>query len=207
MPVVLVGPRLPGSGCPGVLLDNFHAGYTMTRHLIERGQSKIGFFANHAISHYVNDRYQGYRWAMKEAGLPEPVNSVFLEESRHIDFEDPLAEPTAFAERYLDRVNLADVQAVVCVDDYFANGLIRAALSRGLRVPEDLKVTGIGGLSFQPPGGITLTTYQVPYERIGTETFHLIETTLASQAAGSERPKDIVIEGQVLARSSTSSTS
>ncbi|AHF91284.1 GntR family transcriptional regulator [Opitutaceae bacterium TAV5] len=207
VPVVLAGTTLPGSGRPCALADNFHAGYTLTRHLIDRGLRKIGFFANHAWAHFISDRHQGYRWALKEAGLTAPEATVCLEEARHVNFTDPLAEPTALARAWLSRVEaggfLADLEAVVCADDILAIGLIHAALEKGLRVPRDLKVTGLGDFALQPPEGITLTTYRVPYETIGLESFHLLEASLAARSASQPNPANILLEGQLVIRSST----
>ncbi|MDR1283922.1 MAG: LacI family transcriptional regulator [Opitutaceae bacterium] len=207
IPVVLAGTTLPGSGCPSALVDNFHAGYTLTRHLLDRGLRKIGFFANHAWSHFISDRHQGYRWALREAGLTAPEFAVFLEETRHVNFTDPLAEPIAFARAWLARIeasgNLYDLEAVVCGEDYFAIGLIHAALEKGLRVPRDLKVTGLGDFALQPPEGITLTTCRVPYENIGRESFRLLEASLAARAARQPGPANILLESQLIIRSST----
>lgn len=203
IPIVLAGATLPGSGCPCAMVDSFHAGHTMTRHLIDRGARKIGFLANHAWAHFMSDRHQGYRWALKEAGLAAPEQGVRLEDSRHVSFTDPLAEPTALARTYLAGVDLADLDAVVCADDYLAIGLVRAAVEKGLRVPDDLKVTGIGDISIQPHEGITLTTYRVPYEAIGREAFRLLETSLAARGPDIAKPANVLLEGQVVPRSST----
>src|SRR5690606_18859873 len=70
-PVVLAEVNLPGLGCSSVGVDGFHAGYTMTRHLIGRGAKAIGFFSNFAWAPFMRDRYRGYRWALEEAGLAE----------------------------------------------------------------------------------------------------------------------------------------
>lgn len=200
IPVILAGTTLPGSGCPCAITDNFHAGYTMTRHLIDCGLRKIGFFANHSWAHFISDRHQGYRWALKEAGLTASDHIVFLEESRHVNFTDPLAEPIALARTYLERAVPAGIDAVVCADDILALGLIHAAREKNLRIPSNLRVTGVGNFSLQASDNIALTTYRVPYESIGREAFRLLETRLANQDA---KPADILLEGQLIIRSST----
>ncbi|AHF91757.1 transcriptional regulator [Opitutaceae bacterium TAV5] len=192
-PIPLVGAaaNLSGSGCASVRVDNFHAGYTMTRHLIDSGARRTGFFSNRSWANYVRDRHQGYRWALREAGLEERADGVTLEQGMRIDFDDPLEEPTRMARVYLERVGPGgaagqdgSVDAVVCGDDFLAFGMIRAALALGLRIPDDLRVTGIDDyLTIDPPGGIPLTTYHVPYETIGQRAFRLLEAQVAASNA------------------------
>ncbi len=198
LPVVLAGTNLPGSGCPSVLADNFHVGYTMTRHLIDQGLRRIGFFSNHAWAQFMRDRYQGYRWALKSAGLAEQPEYVFLEEGRRVDFSDPLQEPKKLASAYL--ASAGPMEGVVCADDFLAFGLILAAREMGLRIPDDLKVTGHG--DFSPPDciDIPVTSYRVPYETIGRESFRVLESCLASRPV---RPGSLLIEGELVVRPST----
>jgi len=173
LPLVLAEVNLPGLGCRSVVIDGFHAGHVMTRHMIDRGAKRIGFFSNYAWAPFMRDRYQGYRWTLKEAGLSEPEDGVFLDASMHANFNDPLAEPTAMAEAYLAKTSRLD--AVVCADDFLALGCITAARKRGMGVPSDLLVSGIGdytGLAFASE--IFLTTYHIPFEELGRKSFEML---------------------------------
>lgn len=204
IPIVLAGALLPGSGCPCAMVDSFHAGYTVTKHLVERGARKIGFLANHAWIHFMTDRHQGYRWALRESGLSAPERGIRLVDTRRIDFTDPLAEPTELARAYLANLRPGAVDAVVCADDHLATGLIRAALERGLRVPRDLRIVGIGDLSLPVQDGITLTSYQVPYAEIGRAAFQLLETCVNNRHTASDVvPDSVLIEGRMVARASS----
>jgi DNA-binding LacI/PurR family transcriptional regulator len=200
IPIVLTG-TLAGSSCPTVLVDNFHAGYVMTQHLIDRGCRNIGFLANGSMCSYVRNRYQGYCWALKKAGITVSPAYVLLEEERRISFEDPLAAPIALSRRYVAGAG-SGLEAVVCADDFLAAGLIQTALDEGIRIPEDLKIVGIGDMVPNPPGGITLTTYRIPYEDVGRESFRLLDSILNAKA-DSHNLARIMIDGHLVIRSSS----
>lgn len=176
-PIVLVEVNLPGLGCNAVILDGFHAGCTMTRHMIARGAKRIGFFTNYAWSPTMRDRYRGYCWALEEAGIPHVQDLVYLDSAMHPDFNDPLAEPTRMAEGYFKTAGKLD--AVVCGDDFLAMGCIAAARKRGWKVPEDLLVSGIDDYNaFAASKEVPLTTYRIPYEQMGRTVFETINGTL-----------------------------
>lgn len=203
IPVVIAGANLPGLGCSSVQMDNFHAGYVMTRRQIERGCKGIGFFSNRSWSGYIRDRYQGYRLALSEAGVAENAEWVMLNEGMNIDFEDPLKEPTQLAREYLkntyDDIG-SQLSAVVCADDFLGFGMLTAALERKLDVPGDLAISGMDDyLTIKAPGGIGLTTYHIPYEEIGQSAFRLLE----EQVQGTPRKvAETLIAGRVIERCS-----
>ncbi|MFA7344085.1 MAG: GntR family transcriptional regulator [Terrimicrobiaceae bacterium] len=178
-PIVLADLNLPGLGRPSVVVDNFHAGYAMTRHLLETGLSRIGFLANHSWAPSVAERYRGFLWAHEEAGKQAVPNLVLLEPEMIPNYENPLQEPTRLAHKYLERS--PNVAGVVCSNDFLARGLIRAAQARGLRVPEDLKVTGIDDFAIQSREEIPLTTYHVPFEELGRKVFETLDSLLQGQ--------------------------
>lgn len=197
-PVVLVEVNLPGLGCNSVILDGFHAGYTMTRHMIDRGAKNIGFFSNFAWSPSMRDRYQGYRWALDEAGIPYSQDRVYLDSAMHPDFANPLAEPTRMAEDFLAKVGKLD--AVVCADDFLALGCIVAARKLGRQVPGDLLVSGIDDYTtFATSLAVPLTTYRIPYEEMGRTVFETLNDISQGKTGGSS---EIPLRGSIVLRES-----
>lgn len=66
------------------------------------------------------------------------------------------------------------LQAVCCSSDQLAQGVVTEALSRGLRVPEDLAVCGFGDAAFAAQMEPALTTVQVDGAAIGERAAALI---------------------------------
>jgi LacI family transcriptional regulator len=63
------------------------------------------------------------------------------------------------------------ITAVVCANDRLALSVVRAALQLGLRIPEDLSVTGVDNDPLRerdlPYDGLRLTTVDIPCEQLG----------------------------------------
>ena len=197
-PIVLAEVNLPGLGCHSVVIDGFHAGYTMAKYMIDRGARRIGYFSNFAWAPFMRDRYQGYRWALEEAGMSEPAGGVFLDSAMNPNFQDPLAEPTALAEKFLNQAGKLD--AVVCADDFLALGCIAAAGKRGWRVPEDLLVSGVDDYSsFVAAQDVSLTTYRVPFEEMGRQSFAALDQLIRHQVNAAQERQ---IRGEIVIRKS-----
>jgi len=197
-PLVLAEVNLLGLDRPSVILDGFHAGYAMARHLLGRGCRQLGFFANYARNPSVRDRFLGFRAALEEAGQPLDPSRIFLETAMHPDFGDPLLESADLARRFLRQTRQVD--GVVCVNDFLATGLIRAAEEIGLRVPADLKITGMEDFAFPHQTGPALTTYRVPFEQMGRTAFSTLESLSLGQLPPSQETQ---IRGQLIIREST----
>lgn len=198
LPIVLVGVNLPGINCSAVITDDFDGAYTMTKHLLDQGLTRVGFIADHSVDMSMRDRYQGYRRALCDAGIKENPEWVLREPSMLPNFEDPLAKPTEMGLHYLKRAK--GVEGVVCVHDFLGVGLIRAARQMGLRVPEDLKVTGMDDYEISHTGDISLTTYRVPSEVMGREAFDLLDTLVnGTPDDATER----LVKGELVVRNSS----
>lgn len=127
--------ELPNS--VSVTQDNFGGAYTLTRHLISRGHTKIAGMFMSDLTQGI-DRYTGYMTAMRDAGLPLPdaaslwytsEEARYLSDYGHIDM----------IEHFID-FYLRDRTAVICYNDVIADQLIRVLLKRRLRVPKDVAV-------------------------------------------------------------------
>lgn len=198
-PVVIVGVGLPGQEISGVSIDGFHAAYTMTRHLIDKGLKRIGFLTNRSWAVSIRDRYQGYKWALSEAGLSQDEQLAMLSPSMHLDFEKPLDESIDLSRQYLEQIKDLGVQGVVTSSDFIARGLITVAMEKGLRVPTDLSVTGIDDYAIACEGEVKLTTYHVPYEEMGRTSFEMLDTLITEKSAA---PIEKHVRGELVVRES-----
>jgi GntR family transcriptional regulator of arabinose operon len=178
-PIVLAEVNLLGMERPSVTIDGHHAGYTMTRHLLEGGSRRIGFLANDSRVTSIRDRYLGYRAAMESAGITIGPKWVCIDSLFNPDFEHPLVEPAELGSRYLKSCGHLD--AVVCANDFIALGLIKAAAEAGINVPRDLKVTGMDDIAAANLGDTPLTTYHSPFEEMGAKTFSLLDAVYQKQ--------------------------
>ena len=138
--------------------SNRAVGYVLTRHLLDRGYRRIGYVGRPAQPYgRAARRRQGYYTAMAEAGIE--VSPEWILES---------ATSLATGERAVDVLACnAGVQAIVFSSDVAAIGALLACLTRGIRVPEQLAVCGLGDLELAsrvPPG---LTTLRIDGHYLG----------------------------------------
>jgi DNA-binding LacI/PurR family transcriptional regulator len=146
--------------------DNFGAGRTAGRHLIEQGRRAIAFLGQ-ADEHYPEfaDRYRGLLAAQHEAGLP---HNPALQHGALTAEESGQAAAQALIE------SGEPFDAIFAGSDLIAIGAMRALGEAGLRVPEDIAVVGFDDI---PAAGMTsLTTMVQDLKGAGTL---LIETLLA----------------------------
>lgn len=198
--IISVEISLPGSGISSVAVNGIHAGYTMTKHLIDLGLKKIGFLSNYSWVPFMRDRFQGYKWALEESGIALQPEWVKLENVMNPDFEDPLEEPTYIASQYLE--NVKGIEGVVCGNDFLAHGMIFAAQKKGIKIPKHLKVVGIDDFQAPEKLPVALTTYHVPYRQMGVEAFNLLNA-IVDKKINAETEKQV--RGEIVIRESSKS--
>ena len=86
--------------------------------------------------------------------------------------------------------------AVICGNDAVASGVARAALAAGLKIPDDLSVTGLGNGELAKYGPVPLTT--VSFGNLGKAGFEL---WMAIREGGEMKPK--VVGCELVDRAST----
>lgn len=151
---------------PRILMDDCQGGYLLTKYLISQGHRYIaGIFK--ADDSQGAGRHMGYTKALKEAGIfydPEMVIWFHTEDRR--------IKPPLLLNQMLDRG--VHMDAVVCYNDQIAVLAIQTLGNRGLKIPEDISVTGYDNSLIAEAGQIGLTTINHPQERLGEMAAELI---------------------------------
>lgn len=167
MPIVLMDRRVPGLETDFVGFDDYDAGRQLARHLLGLGHQRFAFIG-WSIPETVHHRLEGATAVLKSAGLSLPASSTFL--SR----EDGTAE-----EWFEALVSLQPrPTAVICANDLIAVALMGWLADRGLRVPQDLAVVGVGNSVGPMLDVLGLTTVHLPHEDAGYEVANVILSRL-----------------------------
>ncbi|MFE1249045.1 LacI family DNA-binding transcriptional regulator [Streptomyces sp. NPDC058735] len=86
--------------------------------------------------------------------------------------------------------------AVVCDDDQLAAGVYKAARRLGLRVPDDLSVTGLDDLALATAIDPELTTVRLDAERFGERGMQALLAVLEGRTpGGGDIPVELVVRG------------
>ena len=136
-----------------VITENIYSSYELTNYLIQQGHTDIGFVGTVGSTTSISDRYLGYLRRMLEEGI-SPKNEWRIpdrsEEGIAIPLLMPEKLPTAF----------------VCNCDATAFKLVQTLKERGIRVPEDVSVTGFDDSIYAQLCSPPLTTVAVDTDAI-----------------------------------------
>ncbi len=159
----------------------------LTRYIISLGHRDIGFIVGHPDQLAVQQRYAGFRRALEEADLRVQTSLVCHGDN---SFESGFD----CARRLLKRKRRPT--AVIASTDDMAAGLIRAAHEFGIRIPDDLSVTGFDDVPLAHKVWPPLTTIRQPMQAMGEQAVALLLARLRDDDTGREGasiPSEIVV--------------
>ncbi len=189
MPYVLIDHPGRDASDTAIQATNVQGAYSAVQHLAELGHTRIATICGPMDLACSQDRLAGYRAALADHGIPYAeelvVGGDFLEQSgvegggRLLDLAKP---PTA----------------IFTVSDLMGFGVLRAAQTRGLRVPDDLSVVGFDDIDESAlimPG---LTTVRQPLAEMGRVATRLLVERIEKPETAPQRielPTELVIRG------------
>lgn len=182
--------NLGNSGDHFVGFDNVEAAAALTKRVIELGHRNLAMIAG--ITHMNDraaDRVTGVRMAMKEAGL-DPAQLQLIE--AQYTFED--------GSKALEKLMRESPRptAVICGNDVIAVGAINKAKALGLRVPQDVSITGFDDIDIATFVEPALTTVHVPHHRMG----EFAAAQLLKLISGQTADEIVEIETSIIERGS-----
>lgn len=173
-PVVTIGYKEPSIPSHAVIIDNRQAIKEAVRHLVEdHGHRRIAFVGGTEHVDLI-DRYESYREALHEHGIP-------YEDKLYFQINNALRMGgESAAEMMLERG--IDFTAVIAATDLNAMGVIDGLQAAGYRVPQDIAVIGFDDLpsaaTFQPP----LTSVYQPVADLAKSSIDLLFRRLEGEA-------------------------
>ena len=181
---------------PTVSIDNYTAAAETIDYLINQGHRRIALLSadNDFIS--TQQRRQGYEDVLRKAGLPCGGELVAL-----ADADYSYASGLVAAERLL-RTEPRPT-AVCCVSDILALSVISLAHDMGLRVPEDLSVTGFDDVDYTTMFHPHLTTVAQPCYEMGQVSLKILLRMLGGEQVSRTHtflPHKLVVRESVAAR-------
>jgi len=192
----LTGNRIPvvfyDVGVPRQNITNIRVNYRrgmekLTSYLYSLGHRRVGFVGHHATLGPINERARVLQEAAGRYGglqVDAAADADTLEGGRR-------------AVRALLAAN-PRVTAIVCVNDLMAVGALRELRERGLRVPEDISVTGFDNVNLAQFCYPALTTVHIPRDLIGRT---VCECLMNRESAPLER--EFVVDPELVVRDST----
>lgn len=171
---------------PHVLMDDEEGGYCITKYLIDTGHENIvGVFKSDDSQG--QNRHRGFARALNEAGMSYDADKVvwFYTEDRKIH-------------PYTSIKNMVKggykIDGVVCYNDQVAIEVVGALSECGLRVPEDVSVTGYDDFKLANAFAMQFTTIKHPQEKLG----EMAAEMLLDIMNGGQGERNIVIKPEIV---------
>ncbi|WP_031013982.1 LacI family DNA-binding transcriptional regulator [Streptomyces sp. NRRL F-5727] len=184
LPLVMLDSDPAGPGAAAHVNLDVAAGMRLvTAHLLALGHRRFLHLASAAPSWTFDVRAAALGEALRGAEVRtvrSPLTVAAARETAEAALAAPGPRPTA----------------VVCDDDILAAGVCKAARRLGLRVPEDLSVTGFDDMALATAVEPELTTVRLPAEEFGRRGMEALLAVLAGEPARADvLPVELVPRG------------
>jgi LacI family transcriptional regulator len=193
--------RLGETGIPSVLIksretdlssvsvDGVAGGRLAVGHLLETGRRRIAFVGGPFGTHAISDRLDGARSAV--AAVPGATLELIGTDALSVVAGRAVGE--AIAARPPDH----RPEAVFAVNDLVAVGLLEAFVMKGgIRVPEDIAISGYDDIDFAASAVVPLTTVRQPASEMGRAAVDLI-------LREEQKPEQVLFQPELVVRAST----
>ncbi len=164
-PVVLLNPGGEVEQCDTIAIANAEGASEMVRHLVGLGHKRIAFVRGPQKNLDSEQRLQGYRAALREAGIaPSP----------DLELQGDFTEPSGY-EAAIELARRKDrPSAVFVANDHMAVGVLSGLLDSGISVPNDMAVTGFDDIAMARYTSPPLTTVRVNTSLLGERAVELL---------------------------------
>src|SRR6195256_3807209 len=191
MPVVLGGRPSGNGNVTYVDVDNVGGARMAVEHLVATGRKRIATISGPLDMGAGVDRLQGYREALRHAGLAMDDSyealGDFGQESGGIAMQALLGRHP-------------DLDAVFCASDVMAAGALATLREKGRRVPQDIAIVGFDDTSIAISTNPALSSVRQPIEEMGREMARLLLSAIEAPGLGR---KQVILATELVVRSSS----
>lgn len=185
-PVVLINRTAPEANVPSLSIDYGNGVLSLAEHLYAMGHRRFAYVAGSDGS---------ASNAKRQRALQQ-----FIAEQPDVQLEHiPGGASIEVGKGAADTVLQTGCTAVIAFNDLVAVGLIHELQGRGIKVPEQISVTGFDDIPFAQYNVPALTTVAVPYRRLGAESWRRLDAVMR----GEETDFDITYQPRLEVRHST----
>ncbi|MGL5948351.1 MAG: LacI family DNA-binding transcriptional regulator [Aeromonas sp.] len=174
-------------------LDHQRIGFEVGSYLLRSGCQRLAFFASRFNDDVrAQQRYQGFCQALASAHLTPLLVEVPYSENPYPSARETLIK-TLLKERELD--------GIFATNDVIATALLMEAISRGIRVPEQLSIIGFG--DFPSSGYLAPVTLSTINPNIGGIADRTAAMLLAMAQSGQDSAEIVDVGFDLIPRQST----
>ncbi len=195
--VVLHGKPLTTNGfC--VRVDTGAAIAMLIAHLLSTGRERIGLQLEGMTDELMAIRRNAYTEAMEHNG--QTVDPALIWTTRYLQSRPDSDTVDETIKRLHEQ---AGADAIVACNDIWAARLIQGLKTRGIRVPDDVAVTGYDNLDLATVIEPSLTTIDQQHDRYAAATLDMLTAIAAGTTAKLPREHTVSIPPKLIIRQST----
>jgi LacI family transcriptional regulator len=192
VPVVVMDRSVPGAAVDVVRSDSEEGAYALTSHLIGLGHRQIAMLSGPLVVSTAQERVDGYRRALAEAGIP--ADEHWIREGEYT-----VKSGYAVARQLLAGAELPT--ALLGANNFIALGAMRAIREAGLHIPTDISIVCVDDIPAWLVGEPFLTVAaQSPYD-LGRQATALLLRQI--REPGVHPPQEVLLPTELIVRSST----
>lgn len=194
MPVVLFDRISNDIMCDKVIIDDQLAAYEATNFLISKGLKKIALLTTVDYVSVGKLRTDGYLNVLHDHGIEVDESLIIrIEDTEHCD------------EKINELLENQTVDAILAVNELFAVTAIKLAMSKGIKIPEDLSVVAFTDGIISKYSTPTITTISQNGIKMGRKAAEMLIKRLELEDEEDEHYKTEIIETNLIIRESTKS--
>jgi len=190
IPVVFYDVGTPRKNITTVRVDYRKGMKKIVEYLCSLGHSRMAFVGHHSTLEPLNERRKTF--------LDSLTHCSDTADARIVAGADGLEGGRLAARELLS--SGFDPTAIICVNDFMAVGVLRELRDQGIRVPQDISVTGFDNIRLSEFCSPALTTAHIPREHIGQTIFESLVPDPEKEPVGG---REILIDPELVLRDST----
>lgn len=164
-PIIVLDRLMDNSYIKSIIVNNYDPMCEMIQGIVDNGYKRFGFIGGPEQTDDNKQRYQAFLDTLDK-------NNIHFQRKNY--FSGDYREKSGYTAAKILMLSEELPQVLVCANDNMAIGAIKAFRENGLRVPEDIAITGFDNCDLAEAMG--LTTVEIPnYERGYLAAQYLIE--------------------------------
>jgi LacI family transcriptional regulator len=192
IPLVFFDRIAPGLEADRVIVDDFQGAYNAVEHMIQYGCKRIAHLAAPQNLLIGRNRQFGYMEALKKYHLPVKEELIIQCDNRESTFES--------TQKLLSLPEPPD--GIFAVNDLTASGVISAVHRLGMKVPQDVAVTGFSDSMIAQVTEPTITTIEQHGYEMGLTAAELLFDRIFNPDSGKEPITKLIRTNLVIRNSS-----
>ena len=194
VPLVFFDRICPTLDVSSVVIDDFKGAYKAAEHLIQQGCRRIAHLSGSMELNIYRNRLEGYKQALKNYNIPIEEEMIFTT----TQMTDTMG--STFIEKLYVSKNLPD--GICSSNDNLAAGAMKFLIQKGVKIPEQVAITGFSNALFTQWMTPLLSTVDQHSELMGCNAVTLLLEEIEKNGDGCVS-RNIILNPDLIIRGSS----